>query len=150
MRQQDKESIECREEKHTRGLSYLSLPSITYLSPPPSPLVHRYSPSSAPAHMFHTFDTTMRYVVHGVLGTCVFLVVFCGIRETLNFRGDSGQSVALMSTKWDHALNQQSIALSLWLRLSRSWERNAKPTQDKKQDKYYSSQQKKIIHGVHV
>ena len=113
MRQQDKESIECREEKHTRGLSYLSLPSITYLSPPPSPLVHRYSPSSAPAHMFHTFDTTMQYVVHGVLGTCVFLVVFCGIRETLNFRGDSGKSVALMSTKWDHALNQQSIALSL-------------------------------------
>ena len=113
MRQQDKDPIENGVATHIRGLSYLSLPSITYLLPPPSPLVHHHPPSRPPTHLFHMFDTTMQYVVHGFLGSCVFLVVFCGVRESLNFRGESGQSVALMSTKWDHALNQQGIALSL-------------------------------------
>lgn len=77
------------------GITYTDLPTVSSVLPT------------------YTDALFVRYFAQGFLASCVFTVVFCGVREAHNHRGESGRTMPFVSGKWDASVGHFGSYFSL-------------------------------------
>ena len=102
---------------HTKGITWTTLPNMTYGSPPPLPSSSTHPPAQYGLHLL------LRYTVHGFLCCCVCSVIFCGVRNTHTNRGGSMGAMTFMSNTVDQSMQEFAQTLSL----STGWSAGSPP-----------------------